>query len=92
MRIEFAHFDGATMGTTAPRILKKAVNVSINIEIVTEAKAAGLNLSVVLENALRTELKAHRELQWRAENKSAIAESNAELERVGLWSDGYRVW
>ena len=71
---------------------KKAVNVSINAEIAAEAKAAGLNLSSTLENALRVELKARREARWREENKAAIEESNAEFVRNGLWCDAYRVW
>ena len=32
------------------------------------------------------------EASWREENKAAIEESNAELERNGLWCDTYRIW
>ena len=32
------------------------------------------------------------EASWREENKAAIKESNAELERNGLWCDDYRLW
>ncbi len=71
---------------------KKAINVTVDPELAAQAKAAGVNLSGVLERALRAELKAHREAQWKAENREAIAESNAELERNGLWCDAYRVW
>ena len=35
---------------------------------------------------------AQREASWREENKAAIEESNAELERKGLWCDDYRLW
>ena len=75
-----------------PKLKKKAVNLSIDAELVAEAKEAGTNLSAVLEQALRAELKQHREAQWREENRAAIASSNAELERDGLWCDDYRVW
>ena len=78
--------------TEAVTSRKKAVNVSIDPEIAAEAKAAGVNLSGVLERALRTELKTRREVQWREENRAAIEASNAELERNGLWCDAYRVW
>jgi antitoxin CcdA len=71
---------------------KKAINVSIDPALAAEAKAAGLNVSSVLEAALNAELKAVREAQWKVENKAAIDESNAELERNGLWCDAYRVW
>lgn len=64
---------------------KKAVNLSVDAALVEEAKAAGLNLSGLLERTLRAELTEHRIAKWRADNKAAIEESNAELERNGLW-------
>ena len=70
---------------------KRAINVSIDPEIAAAAKAAGLNLSGVLERALKAELKTVREAQWKAENREAIDASNAELKRNGLWCDAYRV-
>ncbi len=36
---------------------KKAVNLSIDAELLAEAKAAGTNLSSVLETALKEQLK-----------------------------------
>jgi len=80
------------MQDKAPRTRKKSVNVSVDAALVAEAKAAGANLSAVLERALRAELKAHREAKWREENRAAIETSNAELERDGLWCDKHRVW
>ncbi len=80
------------MPASAPSRKKKAVNVSISAQIAAEAKAAGVNLSSTLENALRVELKARREAQWREENKAAIAESNRYFEEHGLPLDKYRVW
>ncbi|MFM9943093.1 MAG: type II toxin-antitoxin system CcdA family antitoxin [Hyphomicrobiaceae bacterium] len=71
---------------------KKSVNLSIDAELAAEAKAAGTNMSAVLERALREEMKARRETAWREENRGAIEASNAELERNGLWCDKYRVW
>jgi antitoxin CcdA len=80
------------MPSTAPRPKKKAVNVSIDAALAAEAKAAGVNMSSVLEIALVAQLKSRREAQWRDENRAAIDKSNAELERNGLWCDAYRVW
>jgi antitoxin CcdA len=64
---------------------KKAVNLSIDAELLREAKAAGTNLSGVLETALKERLKQQRWQQWREENRAAIEASNAQLERDGLW-------
>ena len=80
------------MQDKAPKTPKKSLNLSIDAELAAEAKAAGTNISAVLEKALRAELKAGREAKWREENRAAIEASNAELERNGLWCDKYRVW
>ena len=80
------------MQDKAPKTPKKPLNLSIDAELAAEAKAAGTNISAVLEKALRAELKAGREAKWREENRAAIEASNAELERNGLWCDKYRVW
>ncbi len=71
---------------------KKAVNLSIDAGLAAEAKAAGTNLSAVLERALTEQLRTHREQAWREQNWAAINASNAELERNGLWADRYRGW
>ncbi len=76
----------------AGTLRKKAINVSIDPEIAAEAKAAGINLSGVLERALKSELKIVREAQWKAENREAIESMTTELQRNGLWCDTYRVW
>jgi antitoxin CcdA len=68
-----------------PKRRKKAVNLSVDAELVEEAKAAGTNLSAVLEDALRAKLKEQRWQKWREENREAIQASNEELERNGLW-------
>ena len=82
-----------TTPVQAKKASKKRVNVSIDVELVAEAKAAGIELSALLANALRDELaKQHRWAKWREENREAIEASNAELERNGLWCDKHRVW
>jgi antitoxin CcdA len=71
---------------------KKAVNLSIDAELLSEAKAAGTNLSGVLEGALREQLRERRWQKWREENRAAIEASNAQLERDGLWAEKFRDW
>ncbi len=74
------------------KLKKRAVNVSIRAELAEEARAFGTNMSAVLERALDEEHKARRRERWRAENRDAIAEANAELAENGLWSDGLRTF
>ncbi len=81
---------GKTPSRTAPVRAKapkkkKAVNLTIDAELLAEAKAAGTNLSNVLETALKEQLKQQRWQKWREDNRAAIEASNAQLERDGLW-------
>ena len=64
---------------------KRAVNLSVDAELLDAAKEAGTNLSALLEGALRTALKEHRRQQWYEQNQAAIEAGNAELERNGPW-------
>jgi antitoxin CcdA len=59
---------------------KKAITVSIDPALLAEAKAANLNVSGVLDDALRARLAA----KWREENREAIESVNAYVEKHGL--------
>lgn len=71
---------------------KKAVNLSIDAKLLAAAKEAGTNLSALLEGALRQELKARQEEQWRQENKAALDAYDQHVQKDGLWSDEFRTW
>ena len=69
---------------------KKAVNLSIDAELVAEARANGTNMSALLERSLQTELREKRQDQWRKDHAEAIANWNTLLDEEGLWSDMYK--
>ena len=71
---------------------KRAVNLSVDSKLLDAAKAAGTNLSLLLERVLRDELREARRQTWRDENRAAIDASNRQLAENGLWCDDYRVW
>jgi antitoxin CcdA len=71
---------------------KRAVNVSVRVDLIDEAKSLGTNISAVLEAALEAENRRRRAERWRQDNAAAIDEANAELARNGLWSDGLRLF
>jgi antitoxin CcdA len=71
---------------------KRAVNLSIDAELASEAKAAGANMSALLEAALRELLETQRAQRWREENKEALEAYDRHIEKDGLWSDEYRTW
>lgn len=64
---------------------KKAVNLSIDAELLREAKAAGTNLSGLLEAALKEQIREQHWTKWHEDNRAAIEASNAQLERDGPW-------
>lgn len=71
---------------------KRAVNVSVNSDLVTKAKALGVNLSEALERKLAELILAHDRRQWRAENASAIEAYNDRVEKGRILSDFDRLF
>ena len=67
---------------------KKSINLSVDAELIEDSKAAGLNISQVLEEALRQK----RIGAWKKENAEAIRLLNEDIDKNGIWSDGARAW
>jgi len=63
---------------------KKNVTMSISVEVIEEAKAHGLNVSAVSEEALRRAGAEARRAAWLDENREALAEHDAWIEEHGL--------
>lgn len=73
--------------TAAP---KKPTNVSINSDLLSQARALKVNLSATLERALAEQLRAQQRAQWKEENAEAIREYNEQVEQHGTFSDSVR--
>lgn len=71
---------------------RRAVNVSLDDDLVGEAKALGLNLSQACEAGLAATVKAERERRWKEENREAIDSWNRWLEKNGLPYGDLRLW
>ena len=69
---------------------KQATNVSIRSDLLTSAKAHGINLSATLEAALKEQLRGRRARQWTDENREAIAAYNGHVSARGLFGDKFR--
>ena len=69
---------------------KRPVNVSINSDLLAQARELNINLSVSLEKELEQAVREAQRTQWLVENKQAIEEYNRRIEAKGLWSDGLR--
>ena len=64
---------------------KRAVNLSVDAELLAAAREHGLSLSYVLDGALRQHLAAARADAWARENRQAVDAYNARVERNGIF-------
>ncbi|ENM5727879.1 type II toxin-antitoxin system CcdA family antitoxin [Vibrio mimicus] len=78
-----------TFRTQAP---KKATNLSLNSELLAEAKRLNINLSATMEKALEKEVSSRLKAEWIEQNAEAIEACNELTEKHGLFSDSYRVF
>ena len=79
--------------------MNERVTVEIDAETLKRAREAGLDLSELLDRAVRRVLplptdeerkRAAEQFYW--ENKEGIDYSNEYVEKHGLWSDGLRTF
>ena len=69
---------------------KKATNVSINSDLLQQAKILKINLSATLENELAQRVQQKKREQWLKENRLAMDDYNTFVEKNGVFSDGLR--
>jgi post-segregation antitoxin (ccd killing protein) len=71
----------------------------IDPELLAQAEAAGVEVNVVIDEALRAALRRadasaadERAAKWAADNAEAIADYNRRIRERGVFSDGFRTW
>ncbi len=69
---------------------KRATNVSLNAELITEAKALGVNISQACEAGLAARIRQERGEKWKEDNREAIESWNVYLRDNGMPYDEYR--
>lgn len=79
----------AVYDRAAPR---KPTNVSVNSDLLRQARELGLNLSGELEQRLIEVIRTARRARWLEENADAIDEYNRRIESDGVFSDGLRTF
>ena len=73
-----------------PNAPKKPTNLSINSDLLQQAKEYHVNLSQTLELRLAEILREQKQREWLEENQEAIEEYNRRIEARGVFSDGLR--
>lgn len=73
-----------------PDAPRKATNLSINADLLAQARALDLNLSRLLEERLTEAVREARRQNWLAENKEALADYNERITERGSFGDRSR--
>lgn len=73
-----------------PNASKKSINLSINSDLLRQAKECRINISQALELRLVELLREEKSRRWKEENREAIEEYNRRVEAQGTFSDGLR--
>lgn len=77
---------GAIFDRKAP---KRATNVSINADLLRQAKELGLNLSQALEERLEQIVREERRRRWAEEHRDALLAYRRFHERYGSVADEF---
>jgi len=87
MRIKGTHMKVDLYNSRAP---KKATNLSINSDLLRQAKEHHINLSNALEKRLIEIIAEAKRREWREENQDAIAAYNHRIREKGIFSEDLR--
>ena len=71
---------------------KKPANLTINSDLLNQAKNMNINISSVLESALSEVVRQRKKEQWLKNNSEAIRSYNAYVSEFGLFSDEMRTF
>jgi antitoxin CcdA len=73
-----------------PEAPKKPTNLSINSDLLRQAKACHINLSQTLEQRLIELVRESHRQEWLVENQEALVEYNSRIESRGAFGDSLR--
>ena len=73
-----------------PKAPRKAVNLSINSDLLRQARELKINLSKTLEGQLEQLIRVKRARRWQEDNRAAMEEFNRWVEEHGVFSDRLR--
>ena len=74
------------------RGLTRATNISLNVALVEEAKALGVNISLAAASGLEHAVSLKRAERWAEENGKALESYNEYVEANGLPLSTYRLF
>lgn len=72
------------MLTRAPKPTRKATNLSLDQNLIAEAKVLELNVSRIAEEAIADAVRAEKNRRWKEENRAALESWNEWVRDNGL--------
>ena len=72
--------------------LKRPTNLSLSGNVLDMARELGMNISQTVDTLLAEEVQRRYWARWNEDNKQAIADYNARIEREGLPLAKYRTF
>lgn len=69
---------------------KKATNLTVNSDLLAQARLLKINLSALLEESLAALVKKRKEEAWLLENEAAILAYNDHVSQHGTFGDQLR--
>ncbi len=73
-----------------PSAPRKATNLTVNRDLLRQARDLGINPSRALEERLVEIITEERRRLWLEENRASIEDYNARIGRRGVFSEGLR--
>ena len=73
-------------------ITKKPANLSLDAQLLAEARALNINLSAAAEDGVKKAVSKAKSEAWKRENAEAIKSSNEWVEKNGLPLEKYRMF
>jgi antitoxin CcdA len=70
--------------------MKRAANLSIDADLLEQARSLDINLSATFEASLREAVRQRKAAEWLEENRAALQSSNEWVEKNGLPLAQYR--
>ena len=71
---------------------KKATNITLSADVLTEAKALEINISQACDQFLRELVRSERERRWQQDHAEFIAAYNQTVEKEGLPLEKWRTF
>lgn len=71
-------------------LAKKPTNLSLDQNLISEARELGINISQAAEGGLKEAVSKAKSEQWKRENAEALKSSNEWIEKNGLPLEKYR--